>query len=167
MFRDPVERLYSDYFFVRGGGSTSLDFHKDVKATIHMLARCVREQGLQKCFNDDNLYKQMPVRLAFACYSVYLREWLAVFPVQNFLFLNNNDYAADQTRTLKDVYSFLDVSPLNQSDYERISEKKRSRVTTKKIKAGEMMKETKVMLHRLLDPCTAEINKMTKKTRST
>ncbi|RUS75917.1 hypothetical protein EGW08_016330, partial [Elysia chlorotica] len=31
MFRDPIDRLYSDYFFV-GGGLTSEDFHNDVLA---------------------------------------------------------------------------------------------------------------------------------------
>ena len=129
-----------------------------------MLAGCVKERGLQQCFNDDKLYKEMPVRLPYACYSVYLREWLSVFPVDNFLFLQNKDYAIDPIRTLKDVYNFLNVSLLNESDYERILKTDRSRVTSKKSKAGEMMGETKDILHRLLDPCTAEITRMTKTT---
>ena len=49
------------------------------------------------------------VRLNFACYPVYLREWLRVFPRESFLFLKTEEYAEDMKTTLNQVFKFLDL----------------------------------------------------------
>ncbi|KAH9488970.1 Carbohydrate sulfotransferase 15, partial [Bulinus truncatus] len=106
MFRDPIDRLYSDYFFV-GGGLTSLDFHNDVLVAIQMVYNCIRQFGLLHCFYDHKLYVNLPVRLPFACYSVFMREWLQVFSLESFLLIKTEDYQTNPEKTLKDVMEFL------------------------------------------------------------
>ncbi|XP_005101986.1 carbohydrate sulfotransferase 15 [Aplysia californica] len=159
LFKDPVDRLYSDYFFV-GGGLTSLDFHNDILATIDMLASCVKILGLQRCFYDPKLYQRLPVRLPFACYSVFMREWLRVFPKENFLFLKTEDYAKNPQETLKEVINFLDLAPLDEKTLQTIAEEDRSRVTVQKHEAGPMMEETKVILRQLLGPCSEQLRSL-------
>ncbi|GFO12079.1 carbohydrate sulfotransferase 15 [Plakobranchus ocellatus] len=159
MFREPIDRLYSDYFFV-GGGLTSDDFHNDVLATIDILAKCVKSHGLQRCFYDRTIYAKLPVRLPFSCYSLYMQEWLQVFPRENFLLLKLEEYKNDLEGTLKSVMEFLGLGPLKEAQLELIAEEERSRVTAQRKLAGPMQNATREILHQLLDPCTKAFAKM-------
>ncbi|XP_059159239.1 carbohydrate sulfotransferase 15-like isoform X2 [Physella acuta] len=159
MFRDPIERLYSDYFFV-GGGLTSLDFHNDVLAAIDMVYNCVKRNGMERCFYDRELYSNLPVRLPFACYSVFMREWLRVFPLKNFLLIKTEEYRDDPEETLKRVMEFLGLGPLKDAVLQEIAEEERSRVTLQRKIAGDMKNTTREILHLLLDPCSKELARL-------
>ena len=58
----------------------------------------------------NTLYFQ--VRLRVGMYSVYLKDWLSVFPKSQFLILRLEDYSEDQTSYLRQIYSFLGQSKL-------------------------------------------------------
>ncbi|CAL1542196.1 unnamed protein product [Lymnaea stagnalis] len=166
MFRDPIERLYSDYFFV-GGGLTSLDFHNDVLASINLVHSCVKRFGLVSCFYDHRLYIKLPVRLPFACYSVFMREWLQVFPKENFLLIKTEEYDEDSEATLKEVMAFLGLGPLRENVLQEITEEERSRVTVQRKIAGPMRNATREILHSLLDPCGLELARLLKNDKFT
>ncbi|XP_055872446.1 uncharacterized protein LOC106071469 [Biomphalaria glabrata] len=161
MFRDPIDRLYSDYFFV-GGGLTSLDFHNDVLVAIDLLHDCVQTFGLVHCFYDHELYVKLPLRLPFACYSVFMREWLQVFPLESFLLIKTEDYKINPENTLKSVIEFLGLGPLKEKVLQEIAEEEKSRITEQRIIAGPMKNETRIILHELLDSCSHELAKLVK-----
>uniref|UniRef100_A0A0B7A1Z4 Sulfotransferase domain-containing protein n=2 Tax=Arion vulgaris TaxID=1028688 RepID=A0A0B7A1Z4_9EUPU len=161
MFRDPIDRLYSDYFFV-GLGLTAQDFHNDIVASVDMLAKCVEQQGLHRCFHDHDMYVKLPVRLPYACYSVFMREWLQVFPLENFLFLKTEEYEKNLEDTLKSVMEFLGLGPLKATQLQVIAEEERSRVTVQRQIAGPMKNATRIILEELLGACNTELVKLIK-----
>ncbi|BFZ20932.1 hypothetical protein BsWGS_23971 [Bradybaena similaris] len=156
IFRDPIDRLYSDYFFV-GLGLTAQDFHNDILASVEMLAKCVEQRGLQSCFHDNELYIKLPVRLPFACYSVFMREWLQVFPLENFHFIKTEEYENNLEETLKSVMEFLGLGPLRETQLQVIAEEERSRVTLQRKIAGPMKNATRDILEELLTACNTEL----------
>ena len=48
-------------------------------------------------------------RIHYGCYSVFLKEWLDVFPLRHFLFLRTEDYNTNITSNLQTIYSFLEL----------------------------------------------------------
>ena len=47
------------------------------------------------------------VQLTMGLYSVYIEDWLQVFPRENFRFVRLEDYAANKTHVLLETIRFL------------------------------------------------------------
>ncbi|CAG5122701.1 unnamed protein product [Candidula unifasciata] len=125
-----------------------------------MLAKCVEQRGLHSCFHDLELYVRLPVRLPFACYSVFMREWLQVFPLENFLFIKTEEYENNLEDTLKSVMEFLGLGPLKDTQLQVIAEEERSRVTVQRKIAGPMKNATRDILEELLGGCSTELARL-------
>ena len=48
-------------------------------------------------------------RLHLGFYSIFLRDWLKVFPREQLLILKTEDYSKDMAGHLKQIYSFLNI----------------------------------------------------------
>jgi len=48
-------------------------------------------------------------------YSIYMRDWLRLFPGKQFYILRLEDYTKNPLLYLKEVYSFLGMSKLSHS----------------------------------------------------
>ena len=55
------------------------------------------------------------VRLRLGMYSVYIKDWLRVFPKSQLLILSLEDYAKHTRKILNEVYKFLDISKFCQT----------------------------------------------------
>ncbi|XP_046554329.1 uncharacterized protein LOC124263708 [Haliotis rubra] len=131
IFRNPIDRLYSDYFFMNYGHSPE-SFHDHVILSIRMMENCIRDNSLRTCMFSWKMYYQLPTRLHIGCYSVFLKEWLAVFPREDFLILKTEDYNRDALGTLRDVFNFLLLPPLNEMAMDNLTDLKRRHETKSK-----------------------------------
>ncbi|XP_046566223.1 carbohydrate sulfotransferase 15-like [Haliotis rubra] len=154
IFRNPIDRLYSDYFFMNYGHSPE-SFHDHVILSIRMMENCIRDNSLRTCMFSWKMYHQLPTRLHIGCYSVFLKEWLAVFPREDFLILKTEDYKIDALGTLRDVFNFLLLPPLNETAMDNLTELKRRHETKSKKRAPAMKNITRTILHEFY----AEYNK--------
>lgn len=50
------------------------------------------------------------VRLYNGLYSIYIKDWLQVFPREQLLVLRMEDYQKDMSKTLEDIYHHLGLS---------------------------------------------------------
>ena len=55
----------------------------------------------------------LQVRLRVGLYSVYLKDWLKVFPLEQFYILRLEDYTQDQLGYIKKIHRFLGLSKFN------------------------------------------------------
>ncbi|KAL3876259.1 hypothetical protein ACJMK2_034127 [Sinanodonta woodiana] len=62
IFRDPMERLYSDYYFLGLGKMTPAGFHEEVKWSIYVLHECLRKNSLRKCLFSREFHVSVNVR---------------------------------------------------------------------------------------------------------
>ncbi|XP_013067475.2 carbohydrate sulfotransferase 15-like isoform X2 [Biomphalaria glabrata] len=151
--REPIERLYSDYVFLEYG-KDPIDFHRHVVQAIEMMEVCLSNHSRRFCFYDADLYDKLPVRIHLSCYSVFLREWMQVFPRFAFHIIRTTEYTSDMETTLSGVFKFLELPPLSQSIMQDILNQTRRHVTADK--NGVVLPETRRLLQNFYSECNQE-----------
>lgn len=72
----------------------------------------LQSNGRCKPFTIDLFDSLLQVRLRLGMYSVYIKDWIKVFPRSQILIISLEDYAQHTRKILNQVYSFLDVRKL-------------------------------------------------------
>ncbi|XP_063447212.1 carbohydrate sulfotransferase 15-like [Mytilus trossulus] len=164
ILRNPIDRLYSDYFFLKRGVPTSAAFDVAVNSSIQILNECTRVNSLRRCLYDANhIYKWVEkARINVGFYSVYLSEWFKVFPRDQFLILRTEDYTKDMFNHMSKLFKFLKAGELNikQMNDLGILSKNRKHVTKVKQKVAPMSHVTRKKLLELYTPFNKELSAM-------
>ncbi|XP_041802976.1 carbohydrate sulfotransferase 15-like [Chelmon rostratus] len=153
ILRDPVERLYSHYFFSRSGKKSVEDFHQRVIECVQMFQSCLSERSLRSCVYNRSLFRAMPMRLSGGLYVVFLLDWLTVFHRDQILVLRLEDYAADKRATLQKAFDFLGLSPLSvELEEEVMKQRVANSRGVKDKKVGPMLPATRDLLREFHQP---------------
>ncbi|KAK3787106.1 hypothetical protein RRG08_030269 [Elysia crispata] len=151
IFRNPTDRLYSDYLFLdqfKTHHNLSVSgFHQDVRRSLAMLTGCFAEKSETECLLDKDLHMTIPVRLIVGLYDFFLERWLQVFPSNQILVLRNEDYSKDVQYHVAEVFKFLGLETLADSEMERIANLPKAFEKSASAKSlGPMMSETRDLL---------------------
>ncbi|XP_060085677.1 carbohydrate sulfotransferase 15-like [Ylistrum balloti] len=169
IMRDPIERLYSDYYFLDLAGKSSLAFHSSVVTSIAVLEKCLRAKSMLTCLSDrkNHLAWNKAARIHVGFYSEYIKQWLRVFPRGQILFLRTEDYSADIGSHMDQVFHFLGTRPLTSSEMTSygIDLKVKKHVTKSKLKKGPMLEKTRALLSSLYDPYNRKLAEILKDDR--
>ncbi|OWF40119.1 carbohydrate sulfotransferase 15-like [Mizuhopecten yessoensis] len=165
VLRDPTERLYSDYLFLKSGVQTPSGFHAAVHQSLRYFNNCTQQKSVRKCLFDRKLHTNVRARLHVSIYSVFLREWLKVFPRKQILIMRSEDYSRNMSSYLKNIFRFLDVVDLAEKDITMISKRARQYETGKKKKVGPMFNNTRYLLDNFFQPFNEELVKILKDDR--
>ncbi|CAL1541435.1 unnamed protein product [Lymnaea stagnalis] len=152
-FREPVERLYSDYIFLNYG-KDPIEFHKHAIQAIDMMHSCFRNHSKRYCYLDDTLYQKLPARIHLGCYSMFLKEWFQVFPRSAFHVTRTTEYTNNMAETLDGVFKFLDIPSVSSELMADILNQTRRHVTS--LKHGVVLPETRVALRSFYEECNRE-----------
>lgn len=145
ILRNPVDRLYSDYIFL-GYGFTPEKFRTDVPRALAMMETCLRYKTTRQCVFSNHTYVTMPMRLHIGMYSVFMKEWLSVFPRGTFYILRTEDYTENMAKHLAQIYKFLDLAPLPEHTLDQIVQANRKHETKAKKNVADMYPETRELL---------------------
>lgn len=167
LLRNPIDRLYSDYFFLPIKRICSPEsFHEAVSRSFGILSSCLHSNTLRHCLFDKDLHQHFNenARLNIGFYIVYLLEWLKVFPRRQFLILRFEDYINDIPKYVNRVYRFLGLAPvsLQQTAVLGIFSPIHENVTKKKVKARLMMNRTREILKDIYQPFNVELSNILK-----
>ncbi|XP_069119758.1 carbohydrate sulfotransferase 15-like isoform X2 [Argopecten irradians] len=167
LLRNPIDRLYSDYFFLPIKRICSPEsFHEAVSRSFGILSSCLHSNTLRHCLFDKDLHQHFNenARLNIGFYIVYLLEWLKVFPRRQFLILRFEDYINDIPKYVNRVYRFLGLAPvsLQQTAVLGIFSPIHENVTKKKVKARPMMNRTREILKDIYQPFNVELSNILK-----
>ncbi|XP_033738428.1 carbohydrate sulfotransferase 15-like [Pecten maximus] len=156
IMRNPVERLYSDYYFMRLAGDSSLHFHNSVVASIAILNQCLRNNSMLTCLtgNEQHQLWNRAARIHIGFYSEHVKQWLRVFPRKQILFLRTEDYSADVSSHMSQIFNFLGSRPLTATEMKSygISLEAKKHVTARKKAKGPMLQKTRELLTALYEP---------------
>ncbi|XP_061193042.1 carbohydrate sulfotransferase 15-like [Saccostrea echinata] len=155
MIRDPVQRLYSDYLFFHAANKGPFDFHNKVTSAIKLYNDCINNKGVDACAFDAPLAKMAKVRLRLGIYVVYIKQWLRRFPMDQFLFVRLEDYAARTSSVLNNVFSFLQMGSVDTEIMGKMIFQKP--VNTRKVNVGEMLPETQNILTDFYEPFNEQL----------
>ncbi|XP_059177873.1 carbohydrate sulfotransferase 15-like isoform X2 [Physella acuta] len=151
-FREPIERLYSDYIFMKYG-TNPVEFHTHTLQAIDMMSACLKNHSIRFCYFDNGMYQKLPARVHVGCYSVFLKEWFRVFPRSAFHVTRTTEYKNDMEGTLKGVFDFLDIPQPTKAVMEDILKMGKHHVTDKK---GVALPETVKVLREFYADCNKE-----------
>lgn len=175
IMRDPVERLFSDYRYYtapefntdRGCNAGADEFHQKVVTAIGWWNQCVNIYSERRCAygyyypklehppgrlmswlcNDTNAD-----RLRISLYYFYVKEFLSVFPRNNFLFIKSEDYSKNRVNVLtSEVYPFIGVEELSDTALQRTLTAE-ANLNKNRGEDFEMHDETRVVLRRFFTP---------------
>jgi len=124
LLREPISRLYSAFWFY---ASTKLKekliksngpqlFTEDVHTFFDRLKQCSKDNSMLKCIRAAKGFHhhfERDDQLLTGFYYLYLLPWLQLFPRENFLFIRSEDMKEDTEKALKEIFEFLDMSPLS------------------------------------------------------
>ena len=129
ILRDPVDRLYSDYFYFNSVQyytdshytCTPELFHSEVEKEIGKWDVCMREsKSLQKCcYSSELMDPQAKIRLPLSVYICFVKPWLELFG-SNFHLVSLEKYTTKQAETLLEIFRFLDLPLPSISTIENI-----------------------------------------------
>ncbi|XP_070176634.1 carbohydrate sulfotransferase 15-like [Littorina saxatilis] len=145
ILRNPVDRLYSDYIFL-GYGFTPEKFRTDVPKAVDMMEKCLKVNTTRQCVFSNDTYVNLPMRIHLGMYSVFMKEWLAVFPRSSFYILRTENYHDNMTYHLNNIYTFLELDPLPEETLQDILEADRKHETEMKKKVHDMFPDTRELL---------------------
>ncbi|KAK7479377.1 hypothetical protein BaRGS_00029369 [Batillaria attramentaria] len=154
-----LKELYSDYVFL-GYGLSPEKFRIDVPRALDMMEKCLKINTTRQCVFSNDTYVNLPMRLHIGMYSVFMKEWLAVFPRDRFYILRTEDYQANMKEHLRRIYKFLDVEPLSDKSLDEIVNKTRRHVTQRKVNLTDMYPDTRELLTKFYSPYNRELAKI-------
>lgn len=158
MLRDPVERLYSDYLYFNTKNKSADDFHNAISYAIEVYHNCSVKHGVRGCVYNLAVANRVRVRLRVGLYSVYLQDWLKVFPRDQFLILKLEDYSENQLLYIKQINKFLGLRELNQDEADEITDQANynSRKASDK-ELGGMHSKTRKALQKFYRPFNEDL----------
>ncbi|XP_060083042.1 carbohydrate sulfotransferase 15-like [Ylistrum balloti] len=157
VLRDPTERLYSDYLFLKSGVQTPKGFGAAVLQSLQYFKNCTERYSVRKCLFDRKLHTRVKARIHVSIYSVFLKEWLKVFPRKQILIIRSEDYSQNISSHLKNIFNFLGVTELAEKDITKIATRSRAYQTPTKKKIGPMLNSTRHRLDIFFQPFNEEL----------
>ena len=118
ILRNPVDRAYSHYNHVkRWGKREPLSFEDAIKHEEKRL------DGEKKHMIQDDTYNSKNFRsysyLARGRYVEQLKQWMKIFPRNQFLILKTEDLNSDVLKTTNEVFEFINLPKLQNLDIKR------------------------------------------------
>ena len=68
----------------------------------------------------------LQVELRSSLYSIFITDWMSVFPKEHLYFIKLEEYAADRQKELSKIYSFLNIGESHCTIYRQIEKLLRS-----------------------------------------
>jgi tetratricopeptide (TPR) repeat protein len=113
IFRNPVERVISHYYNNRQYGTEKRSLEEVVNKEIEMLQGVSNMEEIEKA---DSWQKRRGY-LVISMYFYFLEKWMSVFPKEQFLILNSENFFSNPSTTLTKVFKFLGLPDYQLSEY--------------------------------------------------
>ncbi|XP_069108326.1 carbohydrate sulfotransferase 15-like [Argopecten irradians] len=147
ILRNPVDRLYSDYLFFNPDETKSAEvFHSRVSRSVALFKDCLMTHSLRHCAYKG---KCGDVRLTIGLYSVYLEDWMTVFPRKQFFITSLDDYSKNQTLVASKIFKFLRLRDVDNY-INRNPILNQRKLSARRV--GEMFNKTRVILEQFYKP---------------
>ncbi|XP_041485502.1 carbohydrate sulfotransferase 15-like isoform X2 [Lytechinus variegatus] len=159
IMRDPTARLYSAYLYFeesKKARKSPEDFHVRVVKAMKDFYNCVKKNDLHFC-----TYSQVIPHINTGCYSLFIREYLARFPRDQFYFVRTEDWSKYPARYMKDIFSFLEIDPMSEAFRQKVT--KAGNLNRRKVRdraLGPMLPMTRQLLDEFYRPCNEDLAKL-------
>ncbi|GFR96858.1 sulfotransferase, partial [Elysia marginata] len=82
-------------------------FHNLCVRAVKLYTKCFQQKSPRQCAYNGTLYTQVILRLQEGMYSVFLKDWLRLFPKKQIFLISFEQYTKFKVETVSAVWSFL------------------------------------------------------------
>lgn len=123
--RNPLTRLYSKYLFTAKSSElfknpNPQQFHDYVVKSIRLYSACFKIYSVRMCAYNHTMARRSKIMIHEGLYSVFMEDWLRIFPREQIYVARMEDYSPDIPGELQKIFEFLDLSPLTSQQVEEI-----------------------------------------------
>ncbi|XP_046573278.1 carbohydrate sulfotransferase 15-like [Haliotis rubra] len=164
ILRNPTDRLYSYYFHVkrlRKESAHQREFHQLVIQEVAEYQDCLKTSTPRLCAYNDTFTSFKKTDLRRGIYSIFVKDWMKIYPADQILILRFEDYKNKVEEHLQQIFSFLDLMPLSQKKLKSIATsavKNRRKTSSRKI--GDMWPVTRNVLDRFYKPYNGQLSSL-------
>ncbi|KAL5015956.1 hypothetical protein ScPMuIL_005545 [Solemya velum] len=149
--------LLSDYSMKHGKSLTPEVFHVAVTNSIKEWTKCASLHSELECVNAPIEWTALNLtRIHVGLYHIYLKEWLRVFPRDQFHIVKHEEYARNRDPVVKSILDFLD---LHCDEEGRFLEARTDSIQLKK-KYPDMLLKTRRLLQDFFKPHNEKLAKI-------
>ncbi len=113
MLRNPVERSISHYNHNAKHGQEKGSLEEVIASQIKATRLFIEKDG------DIGWNHIAPAYLPISLYAHWLKKWMSVVPKEQLLILRSEDFFADSSEIVKQVFEFLEVSDYQLPEYKK------------------------------------------------
>jgi len=113
ILRNPVARTFSHYQMCVRRGTEKRSFEEAMNAEIEILAKAT-ETDL-----ENAIYWKQCEYIEKSLYVYSIRRWMRLFPKEQFLILQSEDFYANPAVTLQEVFTFLGLPDYQLANYQK------------------------------------------------
>jgi hypothetical protein len=124
LLRNPVDRAHSHYTMIQRRNSEPSSFEKAIEDEEQRIT-----EPFNKMLNDSNYYSDIYFRHAYLHRGLYvdkIKRWMEVFPKEQFLIIQSEEFFKNPSKTYNDVLEFLGLPSHDLKTYEPIRKQKKS-----------------------------------------
>ncbi|KAL4236263.1 hypothetical protein ACF0H5_004650 [Mactra antiquata] len=165
-FRDPVERLYSDYYHEYGSlmkknHPNPSEFNEVVTNGVRLYKECFKHHSIRSCVFNPDLYKITKIQIQLGIYYIFWEELRRLFPREQILILQNKNLR-DKETTMTKVYKFLELRELSSAEmYKVVNAKEKYTRRASFAAEGPMFPETLKLLQDFYGPFNKRMAELT------
>jgi len=113
LFRNPVDRAYSNYHLGVRAGTENLSFEDAIQSELDRLKNTEIENDDVKKYTIPRSY------LAKGFYSDQLKIWLKLFKPEQLFITSTEDFEQNAENILNKIYNFLEIPQINFKNLEK------------------------------------------------
>lgn len=113
ILRNPGDRAFSHYQMLVRRGTESRSFESAIEAELKLLG-----DATDASLADRNHWKDCNY-IYKSLYFYSLKQWMKLFPKQQFLIVQSEDFYANPAATLSQVFEFLDLPDFPLGNYQK------------------------------------------------
>ncbi|XP_063969508.1 carbohydrate sulfotransferase 15-like [Lytechinus pictus] len=157
--RDPVDRLYSHYLHFHYKHGSAQQFHAGVLSEIAKYESCRRYHSARACAYGHNTNDF--VTLHVGLYSVFIRDWLKVYPGEQLLIYRLDEWIENCPKVFSEVLKFVELDSLPEETVREICAREMANSgANKKKMVGPMMDQTRRLLVDFYAESNRELSKL-------
>ncbi|XP_060591157.1 carbohydrate sulfotransferase 15-like [Ruditapes philippinarum] len=174
IFRDPVERLYSDFIHASRGKykSNSPDiFHNQVKIVVNAYQDCLQRYTKRRCVYNNTVSQQLlsrhlEVAVGFTAgfHAIYMRDMIDVFGLSQIKPILMTEYVTNMEQMINSVFNFLELSEVDDTKMKSMLNSRIENLSILK-HAWQMKNETATLLYSFYKPFNKDMAELMEDSR--
>ncbi|KAL8612525.1 hypothetical protein ACOMHN_053590 [Nucella lapillus] len=162
ILRNPVERLYSSYLYNHGKyeAVTSRTFDLYAREAIQVYKDCFSRFSVRVCANNATIFQQAKVMLVVSLYSVFVQDWMKLFPRDQLMFISTEKYNENMPKYLGKLFNFLGLWPVTPDEMRTMTDHSPYNRGQHYSRTGPMLNKTRRLLEDFFRPFNRQLANM-------